>query len=38
MIDLVRIPFIRSNQTFKQFLDMDQNYLEDELYDRRTAF
>lgn len=40
MMDLVKIPFIRGNVIFNQFLEMDQNYVEDENdYDpRRTTF
>lgn len=39
-MDLVKIPFIRENTTFKQFLEMDQNYVEDEneFEMRRTTF
>ncbi|CDW76855.1 guanylate-binding n-terminal domain containing protein [Stylonychia lemnae] len=40
MMDLVKIPFIRGNQIFKQFLEMDQNYIEEEgeFDQRRTTF
>jgi hypothetical protein len=40
MMDLVKIPFIRGNSTFKQFLEMETNYIEDENdFDlRRTTF
>jgi hypothetical protein len=40
MVDLARIPFIRENLSFKVFLDMEHNFVEDEMeYDsRRTQF
>lgn len=32
MIDLVRIPFIRENAIFKNFLEMDSHYVDDEFF------
>jgi hypothetical protein len=38
LIDFIRIPFVRENNIFKQFLEMEQNYIDDELDAARRAF
>ena len=37
MIDLVRIPFIRENATFKTFLEMENNYVDDEYFSNASG-
>lgn len=35
MIDLTRIPFIRENNVFKSFLEMESRYIDDDFENKR---
>jgi len=37
MIDLARIPFIRENATFKLFLEMENNFVDDEYFSNASG-